>query len=285
MPDRRSRTIPTALAVVVVASAVATMLASAAAQTARLDYRRYCAGCHSIGGGPLSGPDLKDIEARREREWIARFVADPASVYASGDAAAIALVSEHRGLLMPTIPGMTRARALEILAFIAAESALERSEFADVAPITRALTAADVEIGRSLFTGAMGLKNGGPACATCHRVERAGCTGSGILGPDLSDSVDRVGGRKALAALLAAPGWSTMAPLFRDHPIARDEIAPLVAFLESARREEAEELAAIDFAILLIGILALAALVAWAEAAQRRRARQGSGRARTVVAK
>jgi len=33
-------------------------------------FERTCLACHSIGQGPRVGPDLKDINKRREHDWL-----------------------------------------------------------------------------------------------------------------------------------------------------------------------------------------------------------------------
>ena len=59
----------------------------------------------------------------KDRAWLARFIADPKSVLDSGDAYAIKLRDEARGVVMPNVPGMTIDRAMNLLDLIEAESA------------------------------------------------------------------------------------------------------------------------------------------------------------------
>ena len=33
-------------------------------------FRQNCMNCHTIGGGRLTGPDLKDVAQRRDTEWL-----------------------------------------------------------------------------------------------------------------------------------------------------------------------------------------------------------------------
>jgi|GEM_PF-392928 len=48
----------------------------------RLFAAQGCAGCHSVGGGKLLGPDLAGVAARLDRATLIDFVVDPPSVYA-----------------------------------------------------------------------------------------------------------------------------------------------------------------------------------------------------------
>jgi len=66
-------------------------------------FRQNCFSCHTIGGGKLTGPDLKGITSRRDRDWLVDFILDPISVIAGGDAYAEQLVEESNGVIMPAL--------------------------------------------------------------------------------------------------------------------------------------------------------------------------------------
>jgi len=100
------------------------------AQEAVTTFRQSCMSCHTVGGGRLVGPDLKNVEERKDRAWLVGFIMDPKGVLASGDPYALQLKDEAAGVVMPPIVGLTRERAEAILDLIAAESALEASQFA-----------------------------------------------------------------------------------------------------------------------------------------------------------
>lgn len=210
--------------------------APAAADDAVLnDFRQNCFSCHTVGGGRLTGPDLKDVSKRRSRVWLLNFVQGPKKMIDSGDADAVRLRDEFRGVVMPDISGMTQARAEALLALVDAESKLEKSKFRGLSLIDRPLTAADVAAGRALFSGTERLKNGAPACFSCHSIGGLGGPfGGGALGPDLTEAISRLGGDKALAAWLVAPVTPVMRPVFQRQPLHESEILPLVAYLKDA---------------------------------------------------
>ena len=56
--------------------------------------------CHTIGGGRLTGPDLKGVTERQEPDWLAKFIMDPKAVIDSGDPYAAELFRE--ALLVPS---------------------------------------------------------------------------------------------------------------------------------------------------------------------------------------
>lgn len=197
-------------------------------------FRINCSSCHTIGGGRLTGPDLKDVATRQSADWLAAFIVDPKRVIDSGDAYAQELFRDAKGVYMPTLPGMTRKRADDLLALIAYESTKEESRFKGLQISDRPLTAHDVERGRLLFQGAQPFAAGAPPCIGCHSVDGTGGFGGGRLGPDLTDVFSRLEGRKGLSAWLGAPPGLTMQPVFKDHALDGEEILALVAYLKSA---------------------------------------------------
>lgn len=195
-------------------------------------FKTNCTSCHTIGGGPLAGPDLKDVAKRRTREQLTKYIQDPKGAIDSGDAYWVKLWNDARGVYMPAPPGITADRIAKILDLIDAESRLPKSRFAGATTSDRALTPADVERGRRLFEGADTTKLGAPACIGCHTVDGVGAFGGGRLGPDLTDAFSRLGGRKSLAAWLTSPQSPTMAPVFAGAELSEDEILGLVAYLQ-----------------------------------------------------
>lgn len=217
-------------------------------------FRQNCISCHTIGGGRLTGPDLKGVSQRAERDWLVRFLVNPQAVIDRGDAYAQKLLQESRGVVMPQISGMNPARAEAIVDLIDAESKLEKSQFIGVQITDRPFTAAEVETGRQIFRGERSLKNNGPACLSCHTAQNLGGLSGGQLGPDLTRAFERMEGRKTLAAWLGAPATPTMAPVFKKHPIDSEEILPIIAFLENQAAGGGEDLSAGKLTFLLVGL-------------------------------
>jgi mono/diheme cytochrome c family protein len=197
-------------------------------------FRQNCASCHTIGGGRLTGPDLKDVTRRRDRAWLERFLQNPKAVIDAGDPYALELQREARGVVMPTVPGMTPERARDLLGLVEEHSALPRSPFAGLGITDRPFTPADVAFGRSLFAGARPLAGGGPACASCHGLATVAGLGGGRLGPDLTRVYERLGNRKAVGAWLAAPATPTMQSVLRGRALRPEEILGLLAAIEEA---------------------------------------------------
>lgn len=211
------------------------------AQEAADFFRQNCFSCHTIGGGRLTGPDLKNVAERQERDWLVRFMNNPRGVIDSGDPYAQELLRQARGVVMPSIVGMTPGRASSLLDLIEAESPLEESHFKGLQISDRPFGEQDIALGRQVFVGEKRLVNSGPACLSCHTVKGLGGLSGGRLGPDLTRVFERLGGRRNIRAWLMAPPTPTMQPLFRTHPLDSTEILPLVAFFENSSKQGGED--------------------------------------------
>ena len=224
-------------------------------------YRQNCMNCHTIGGGRLTGPDLKNVGQRRDAEWLIGFMQNPKAVIESGDAYAMKLADESRGVVMPIAPGMTRYRAEQILKLLETESALEKSQFEGVKISNKPFTDQDRLNGRQFFVGTRTLKNGGAACISCHGMHDISALGGGRLGPDLTRIYERLKGRASLSAWLMAPATETMQPIFKGHPLEAEEIHALTAYFESGAEHGEAEPSASRIAFLLTGLAIAAAVI------------------------
>lgn len=258
--------------VVIVGSLLITVVRVAGAQETIDEYfRKNCFSCHTIGGGTLTGPDLKGVTKRQDRAWLAGFMKDPQGVIQRGDPYAQKIFEEAGGkVIMPPIPGMTNELADKLLDWIEAESAKENSQFKGLQLSTKPFTQKDRKLGREIFLGYQRLSAGGTACIACHSMHDTPALGGGQLGPDLTN-IYEVRGRKALSAWLVAPQTQTMQPVFKDHPLTGDEIHALVAYFEASAGESPAEPSASRVAFLLMGLILAAGLVFAFDAIWKRR--------------
>jgi len=224
------------------------------AQETAAYFRQNCMSCHTIGGGRLTGPDLKNVSDRKDRQWLIRFIMDPKGVIDSGDAYAAKIVKESNGAVMTAAVGMTKEKAEALLDLIEAESKLERSEFAGVQVSSAPFTEKDVRNGEDYFTGMTRFENGGAPCFSCHTVRGVGALSGGRVGPDLTSVYANQGGRKPLSAWLHAPATTTMQPLYKERPLTPEEIHAVVAFFEHSAKQGGEEDMSGPMAFLLLGL-------------------------------
>lgn len=250
MTQRTIRHLLTTAAAVIVA-----MGSARAADEAASYFRQNCMSCHTIGGGRLVGPDLKDVTQRKERAWLQRFVANPKSFLDGGDSYAAKLKEEARGAVMPNISGIDETKTSALLDMIEHESKLPKSQFAGLNISDQPFTPVDVANGRKIILGERHLANGGPACISCHSVDDIPMLGGGRLAPDLTKVYERMRGRKNLASWLQAPATPTMRPLFVNTSLTNDEIMSIVAYLETTARQpqQASDTATLSFFFLGLG--------------------------------
>ncbi|HEX6364039.1 MAG TPA: SCO family protein [Albitalea sp.] len=81
-------------------------------------FNNRCAACHTFGQGDRLGPDLGGVAVRRDRAWLARFLAAPDRMRASGDPVARELASRYK-VVMPNL-GLTRRELGDVLAYLEA---------------------------------------------------------------------------------------------------------------------------------------------------------------------
>jgi mono/diheme cytochrome c family protein len=236
----------------------------AAAQDTETFFKNNCAACHTIGGGRLTGPDLKGASTRRDRAWLAEFIAAPIKKIERGDPYALALQKESYGMVMPTLPTLTPELVDALIAYNDTQSGDATAAPATAEPPAIVFTASDVDAGRAIFTGRQRLSGGGPACISCHTVKGVGALGGGQLAPDLTLVSQRLGGARGLTAWLGAPATPTMQSLFAKRALSANEITPLAAYFESSAaagspdgRRGLAGFAALGLSLAIVGLVVM----------------------------
>ncbi len=87
------------------------------AEDGQVLFQERCATCHTIGGGTLVGPDLQGVTARRERDWLARWIKEPDKMLAEGDPIATQLLREFNNVPMPNL-GLSDAQVEALVAYL-----------------------------------------------------------------------------------------------------------------------------------------------------------------------
>lgn len=177
-------------------------------------FLKACSGCHTIGRGKLTGPDLATSKTLAPSALDAALERMRAKVIGPFDASAVAALLRD---------GDAAAR-------------LDREQQRQNKLAEAKLDPPDAGVGRSLFQGQRRLVNGGSPCASCHSVRPGPLGNSPFLGPDLHDVYKRYG-RDSLRVACQQPGFKIMAGLYKDHPVTRQEAIHLVAFFAALEKE------------------------------------------------
>lgn len=194
-------------------------------------FNSVCAGCHSIGGGKRVGPDLKGVTDRRSEAWLLKFIKSSQTMINAGDADAVKIFNEYNKTPMPDMAQFSEADIKEILEYIKSGGS-----GSGAAPAMAPATPAEIELGGRLFQGTTRLKNGGPACNSCHHVTNDAVIGGGVLAKDLTEVFTRMGGT-GVSAILGKPPFPVMEAAYKDAPVTAEEGRALVGFLQDVDKK------------------------------------------------
>lgn len=78
-----------------------------------------CIGCHTVGGGRLTGPDLQEVTERRSLDWFVAMVINPDSMLGE-DPAARELFAEYMTPMMDL--GLSADEAASLYEYLRRES-------------------------------------------------------------------------------------------------------------------------------------------------------------------
>jgi protein SCO1/2 len=104
-------------------------------------FRTRCSACHTIGGGEIIvgskqqplGPDLLGVTETREREWLARWLADPDGMLEEKDPIVMGLYARYNNVLMPNMR-LNQRDVEDLIEYMEAESARVESRRAKAKP-------------------------------------------------------------------------------------------------------------------------------------------------------
>ena len=89
---------------------------SIAAETGEQVFQKKCAGCHTIGGGKLVGPDLAGVTSRREEDWLFKQIQQPDTLITEKDPIALQLLQEYN---MPMVPlGLEDSEVAAVISYL-----------------------------------------------------------------------------------------------------------------------------------------------------------------------
>ncbi len=165
-----------------------------------------CAGCHTVGGGKLTGPDLITSTKWEDSELKSAIKKMEKNVGPISEADLSGLVSF--------------LKSLNVSSRIAQQK--ERVE----AKLRASLPPASFDEGRKLFSGQKPLANGGPACYSCHLYKNAG----GSLGFNLTTIKEKLA-PVALQSAIENSSYKVMRAIYEKHPVTKEEALHLAEYL------------------------------------------------------
>jgi len=208
-------------------------------------FKTVCFACHTINGGRLVGPDLANVDKRRNEDWIIHFVQSSQSMIKGGDEYAVKLFATYNRIPMPDHK-YTADQVRSIIAYIAANSSTaDTATVGNVAqPVTPAhapATPQDIREGEALFVGARRFENGGAVCLSCHSIDHQGVPTGGTLGRNLTHAHSRLGDA-GVTAILTSPPFPAMNRAFEGTPLTSQEAFQVASFIRSVDGTSARKL-------------------------------------------
>jgi hypothetical protein len=179
-----------------------------------ITFMTKCMGCHTIGGGATSGPDLKNT---------ANYPHDTLHD-------AVKRMEKNVG---PMAEEEVQALTDFLLDTNAAGRLQTQRELASHREAAT-LEPASAEKGHALFMGATPLANGALACAACHQAGNRG----GNLAASLEDAITRLGPDSVMATT-ETPGFPVMRAIYTPKPVTKQEAVHIVKFLEEVSAKPA----------------------------------------------
>jgi cytochrome c2 len=211
------------------------------AEQGRKLYIAKCVRCHSIGGGIIVGPDLRNITNLRTPEWLVNFIMHPHEVIGNNDRIAVSLLKQY-GVRMPDL-GLSRQQVIDILTYLAEPrivGALAYSPLESPVPPVPKTGVETVEQlsraarqGLAYFDGNNVFKYRGAPCRACHNIHLLSFPYGGSLGPSLVGIYAKLGPEKLRSDLQNMP-YPTMSPIYGGRPLTSEEIGDLIAFFQEA---------------------------------------------------
>ena len=112
----------------------------AAFDRGRYTFAYHCSACHAIGDATAHvGPDLAGVTARRDRDWLRRFILAPDKMNAAGDPIALALRAKYQQVRMPNL-ALSEEDALAVIDYLDEQSRVRHNAAPEAATLTNVPT-------------------------------------------------------------------------------------------------------------------------------------------------
>ena len=228
-----------------------------AEEQAALLYKEKCAGCHTIGGGNLVGPDLNQSAKWGSADLSKAIKAMEKNVGPLTDQEVESLASYIKAAGASSPPGGSKTADTDGASKASVTTNPAEPSVAQAAGVKPVSEPASSLKGKQLFSGAEAFKNEGLSCIACHQVDHSG----GTMGPDLTGIAERMSESSLVSACEHTP-YKVMKTAYRDHPIKHQEALDLAAYLNSLKASHQQlkdaPVSLIGFAIaaFIMGIIA-----------------------------
>lgn len=221
-------------------------------------FQLKCGICHTIGQGPLVGPDLSGVNEKYSEEWLVEFIRSSQTMIKKGDPTAVALFEENNKVIMPD-PMISDNEIRGILKYIAENSGTGGTAIA-YESILANTGPENVERGSKLFDGRITFDNGAASCISCHNGLSNTLFNQKSYAKELSISFSTLG-EQGVRAILENPPFPVMAKALEKNPLKADEVRDLLAYMKSVDTGSAASATTPDSGLFIYGILGALSLI------------------------
>jgi mono/diheme cytochrome c family protein len=243
---------------------------NAAAQDGSQLFTEKCASCHTIGKGPLVGPDLGGAKLQAESQIegnVTRMQSQAGPMTAAeittlvkylkgGGSDAAALNPTTSTTSAETKPSSDTTATGTATSSDASSTAAGTTKHVETEPPVKTEQPGSVVAGEELFSGKRSLKNQGMACVSCHSV--TGETKGG-LGPD-PGAVATKFNMVALVVAAEKTPYRVMKNAYKDSPVTHDEAVDLAAYMSTLKGVGSNK--PVSGAVEMMGFIGAAILIA-----------------------
>lgn len=206
-----------------------------------------CSTCHgianlSVSHGPTPGADLTHEYSKLGQESLEGLLTQPPF--------------PPMDELYKKSP-LTPEERLDLIAFLKRE---DEAKPAVTAAATAPPNPEEITAGEALFSGRTPMRNGGPACVTCHTAAGIGFPYGGTMGPDLTKEYSKLG-PQGVAIALKTLYFPAMNPLFEHRPLTGREQKQLAAFFQSIDQRPPPPSPTLT--LLVVSLVVLVGLFLW----------------------
>jgi mono/diheme cytochrome c family protein len=183
-------------------------------------FNTRCSSCHTIGGGPRSGPDLRVVQnwpPQALRANVERMQAQAGSLRPS-EVDGLVRYLQNASRAKPQFPAATNLSPSNRASSGSSGSLIHPGQ---TAPVNIGSTGS---VGERLFTGQQSFRNGGRACISCHT--------QGGRAPALAEIVHESQGQE-LQRFLTYPANFSMKEAYDAHPITDEEAKQIAQYFSS----------------------------------------------------
>lgn len=198
-------------------------------------FKIHCGACHTIGKGNLVGPDLIDINERRNADWLLRFIKSPEDLINIGDPDAVKIFDDYNKILMPKST-ISESQIKDVLAYIEAfgKEDVILSTQTQTDPL-EGLNQTHIDNGKALFLGKIRFQNKGVSCLSCHNLRDNLTQQGGSLAKDLTTSFNTMGAAGIMAIITSSP-FPVMTEAYANHLLTESEVKDLTVYLKSIKQ-------------------------------------------------